>query len=412
MRKNYLITGIVLSLCLLFAAAAMAAPKFTAAEGKVLNETQKLIEAQNYGEAYNKISAYINANKPEKAEFYQLLGTVHYFRKEFSKAYDAYLRSFKLDGKNADVAQNLGSVAYELGRYGDAGKYLEEAYKLAKNKTTDMCYNAASAYYLGKQYKNAARMCQILINNRSVFQKTAYVELAAISLAESQQYDAAKKLMQEALRQNPNNMRFWQILANVSLSQNDYVTLAMALEVSYALEPPQANKWVELGNVYIYINAPARALLCYQKGYGNTSDINNLRRMSQTAFQAGLFERGIEYLDKAIAVAQDEELSRLHADKGYYLYDRGKWARAIDEFRKCLQTDVSGAHSDVLLFIGYAQVELNQIEAAKATFKSGLAGKNGNYHQSMLEMLNEMYPDPGAPEESYENIASEAIPLS
>lgn len=394
MKKTVLYIVLMIGLCLCWQTSLWAAPKFTPAEAKVLNDASKQLDAKNYSGAYTLLNDYIQKNKPKQAEFYYLLGTTQYFRGQHAQAYDALLKSVEIDPKNTDAVFNLGNVAYELGRYAQAGKYLEQAYNMrGKDRTPEMCFMTAGAYYQGKQYGNAARMAQKLIDNGSVFQKPAYVELCAVALMENKQGAAAKKLMQDALSRNPANMRYWQILANVSMSQGDYVTLAMALEISYALQPPAREKWLELANVYLYVNAQARALRCMQKAYGNTGDVAALTRMSRTAMAAGLFERGLEYLDSAIANAQGAEKAKLCAEKGFALYDRGLWSRAIESFRACLAVDTTGAHTETLLFIGYAQLELNQVEAAKQTFRSGSEmAKIQSYSTSMLEMLNELYP--------------------
>lgn len=394
MKKLVLHIIVIAFICACGATWAQAAPKFTAAEAKVLNQASKQLDAQNYNGAYNLLNDYIQQNSPSQAEFYFLLGTAQYFRKEYAKAFEALQKSVETDPKNADAVYNLGNVAYELGRYAQAGRYLEQAYNMRKEKTAEACYAAAAAYYQAKDYAGAVRMCQKLINNGSVFQKANYVELAAVSLMENKQAAAAKKLMQDALNRNPGNMRYWQILGNVALSGNDYATLAMALEVSYALQPPKREKWVELGNVYLYVNSQARALQCFQKGYGDTSDVNALKRMAQTARAAGLFERGMQYLDKAVENAQGAEKARLYAEKAFALYDRGLWSRAMESFRACLGADTAGKHVDALLFIGYCQIELNQINAAKQTFKQGLeVEKISSYALSMLDMLNDIYPE-------------------
>ena len=396
MKKLILHSLLIIVVCLCWCLPGLSAPKFTQEEAKVLNEAQKMIQGQNYGGAATLLGDYVQKNNPEQAEFYFLLGNAQYFRKEYSKAYDNLLKAYKIDPKNGDAAQNLGSVAWELGRYGQAGQYLEAAYNLSKNPTADMCYQAAGAYYQAKQYGNAARMCQKLINNGTVYQKAGYIELAALVFIENKQASQAKQLMQEALRRNPNNMRYWQILANVSLAQNDYVTLAMALEISYAMQPPAANKWLELANVYLYINSQARALACFQKGYGNTVDLKALRRMSQTAFAAGLFERGVGYLDTAIANASGAERAKLHAEKGFILYERGLWSRAIESFRAAIAEDRTGVHAECWLFIGYSQMEMNQLSAAKETFRrASEVSSIRSYCISMLDMLNELYPPEG-----------------
>lgn len=397
MKKLVLHIVLIIGLLMCWQAPLWAA-KFTAAEGKVLNEASKLVDNKNYTGAVNLLSDYIQKNKPKQAEFYYLLGTAQYFRGQHSQAYDALLRSVEIDPKNSDAVYNLGNVAYELGRFAQAGKYLEQAYNMrGKDRTPEMCFATAAAYYQAKQYGNASRMAQKMIDNGSVFQKPSYVELCAVALMDNKQGPAAKKLMQEALNRNPANMRYWQILANVSLSQGDYVTLAMALEVSYALQPPKREKWLELANVYLYVNAQARALRCMQKAYGNTADVAALRRMYQTAMQAGLFERALNYLDTAINNSAGAEKAKLCAEKGFALYDRGLWSRAVESFRTCLASDTAGAHAEALLFIGYAQLELNQVEAAKQTFKRGSEmEKIKSYSISMLDMLNELYPVPGA----------------
>lgn len=391
-KKSIICIAVILGLCLGWQALGLAA-KFTPAEAKVLSEAAKHIESKNYNAAYNLLNEHIQKNNPTQAEFYYLLGTVQYFRKDLNSAYNALLKSVELDAKNVDAVYNLGNVSYELGRYATAGKYLEQAYNMRSDRTAEMCFFAAGAYYQGQQPGNAARMCQKLISSGAVFQKTEYVELAAVALAESKQGAAAKKLIQEALSRNPANMRYWQILANVSLAQNDYVTLAMALEVSYALQPPKREKWLELANVYLYVNAQARALRCMQKGYGNTGDVKALRRMYQTAKSAGLFDRAMGYLDAAIENAEGAEKAKLLAEKGFALFDRGLWSRAIESFRACLAGDTAGAHADTLLFMGYAQMELNQIEAAKQTFRRGSEMEQiKSYSASMVDMLNELYP--------------------
>ncbi|MGC9081546.1 tetratricopeptide repeat protein, partial [Sulfurihydrogenibium sp.] len=60
------------------------------------------------------------------------MGNLYYKKGEKEKAVEYYLKALEKE-RNPDVLNNLAYVLYELGRYEEAKKYIEEALSIKKD---------------------------------------------------------------------------------------------------------------------------------------------------------------------------------------------------------------------------------------------------------------------------------------
>lgn len=114
----------------------------------VYNDPLSAYEHNDLGVIYEKKGMFDLAEKEYKKAInkdknwylpYFNLGNLYYKKGDREKAIDYYLKALEKE-KNPDVLNNLAYVLYELGRYEEAKKYIEEAITMKKDPNYEDTY--------------------------------------------------------------------------------------------------------------------------------------------------------------------------------------------------------------------------------------------------------------------------------
>lgn len=114
----------------------------------VYNDPLSAYEHNDLGVIYEKKGMFDLAEKEYKKAInkdknwylpYFNLGNLYYKKGDREKAIDYYLKALEKE-KNPDVLNNLAYVLYELGRYEEAKKYIEEAITMKKDQNYEDTY--------------------------------------------------------------------------------------------------------------------------------------------------------------------------------------------------------------------------------------------------------------------------------
>jgi tetratricopeptide (TPR) repeat protein len=257
---------------------------------------------QSYDVSYNLALAYLDAGNYDraaavvqpltgsqgKAEAFDLLGSIEVKRKNTSAAEQAFLEATRLQPANEDFRFNYGNSLLQHGKFQEAAEAFRAGI-LNTPTSAKLCIGLGSARYLSGDYEQAAQALLAAVRLQpdsrtaffllgeaydsasslqsqieGVFQtylKTkprdawAYYHYAAILYARAQksgsdEYQAAKNNLSEALRLNPNFPEAYFELGLIDLARGRTEEGVAALEKAVSLDSEFAPAHYRLGLAY------------------------------------------------------------------------------------------------------------------------------------------------------------------
>jgi tetratricopeptide (TPR) repeat protein len=334
---------------------------------KTLYAAQKAIEQKDYAQARELLLDYVQ-KYPQKphAMIYYLLGNAWYLSHDLQKAYHAYKTGMSLDANYLPLCHNLAQVAYELGKYREAGKFFEQAYACASQaKKTDreLLYNAALAWYQAGAYHKALQVLERLITWPADKIQKDWIELDVYVLLELKKFQKAREIISNYLAHDPALSKFWKLLAHIAIQQEDYAQAVSALEIAYKLKPPTPEEWQELARIYFYLNIPLKAAKALEKAYGPDPNPKECDELARGFAQANRLDKAIYYLDLAL---QKEPTSKRYLEKGQIYYSHGQWVEAARAYENALHLDQKNGLAYFML--GLCAMEMEDFSQAQKAF--------------------------------------------
>jgi tetratricopeptide (TPR) repeat protein len=189
------------------------------------------------------------------------------------------------------------------------------------------------------------------------------VEILTYAYMRQNKWNEAERTLMDLLRQKPANREHWKLLARVHLQRKHYRDAACALEIAYAIRPPDPSGWKELGDIYAYVGAPLEAAKTLRKAYGNSLKPEECLEIARLYARGFRYGKAIEYMDRAI---ESSPRADLYLDKGRICYRSGRYNRAQKAFRRAagLDPDRGEAH----LWMGFAACQLSDWDLAHKAF--------------------------------------------
>jgi len=348
-------------------------PEIPWAVQKTLYVSQKAIEQKDYAQARKFLLDYVQKYpKKPHAMIYYLLGNVWYLSHDFQNAYNTYKTGIALDPDCFALCQNFAQAAYELGKYREAGKFFEQAFSLADKPDGELLYNAALSWYQAKDYYKALRPLERLFTRTADKVQKDWVELYVYVLLELKKFKKAEDVILKHLAHNPTTSESWKLLAYTAFQKQDYPQAVSALEVAYKLKSPTSKEWLELANIYSYLNLPLKAAKALEKAYGSSPEPKKCDELAKEFALARRLDKAIYYLDLAL---QKEPTGRRYLEKGKVYYSYGKWAEAAREFQNALSIEPKNGLAHFML--GVCAMEMENFSMAKKAFLE--ASKDSRY---------------------------------
>jgi len=155
-----------------------------------------------------------------------------------------------------------------------AGDSFARAYEIQqKNRkkigdAPQLLYYSAAAYFQGERYPQALKIIERLLNRADLsgqVEQQEWIRLKIHILCQLSRWRTATETLLDLLDRQPQLADYWKLLAQVELHRNRYSQAAAALETSYLLAPPEKSGWLQLADIYLYLNAPLPAARCRQK---------------------------------------------------------------------------------------------------------------------------------------------------
>lgn len=330
---------------------------------RLLYDTQKAQQEEKPDEAIGLLESYLK-NEPENPPVivYSFLGSLYHQTEKLEKARWAFTKGFSLKPDDFLLCRSLAIISYQLKQIKQAAAYFEKAYELNNRQQHEILYQAATLFYFEKQYKDTIRLAKRHINSHSTVKRRWY-KLIVHSYLESKNKKKAESTILVYLRKYPGDGAFWQILAGIQLEKEDYLRGAASLEIYLRLGEPKENDWVELGDIYMFLNAPLKATFCYQRSQSNSVEVYKKRAAAYTALHQ--YDKASKMFSDALSLKPDADLFQ---GKGRLFYENGQYRESIKSFRKSLE--LKPEQEKIYLMLGNAALEIDDWKTAKKAFVS------------------------------------------
>ncbi len=324
---------------------------------------QQALQDKKFDETIKVLSEYMAVAK-EKIPLaaYQMLGYAWYEKGDAEKTRQMYEKAHFAYPANAEMLQNYTILTYETGDLNKAAKLFEQLYALKGKSDKKLLYQASGIYYQAENFKEAKRVLKQLLASKGKYNPKWYEDMIAICL-ELDDWKSAEKWSKRFLDLEPWQHRYWRLLAQIRLDREEYKQAVSALEIAYRLENAKTTEWAELGDLYLYLNAPLMAIRCMKTAYGN--DIPNKKkiRIAQIYARTHRFDKGIKYLNDAF---KSKPSAKILFEKGRMLYDAMRYKEAIKAFEACTKMDPK--FGDAYIVAGFAAWNMNDFSKARSSF--------------------------------------------
>lgn len=294
---------------------------------------------------------------------FTFVGSLYFQTDQYEKAFDAFLRAFNMDPTNASMCRNLAVLSYQMNNLNQAAYYFEKTYDLSPEKDIELLYQAATTLFSDKRYDKTIRVINRYLGIVDE-PKQRWLKLLIYCHMEKKSWPEAKKEIKSYLERFPDDAEYWNILANLYLEAEDYHQGAAALEIFYTLSSPDDKAWLELADIYLYLNAPLKAIACYERVRDRFLE-PVLEKIVSAYLTTCQYDKAVEILTAALA---DQETAERYKTRGRVYYDSGFYRESIASLNRSLE--IEPVQDETYLLIGYAALELDELEKAKEAFSS------------------------------------------
>jgi tetratricopeptide (TPR) repeat protein len=147
------------------------------------------------------------------------------------------------------------------------------------------------------------------------------------------------------------------------LDREEYKAAASALEIAHRLEGAKKGDWLELSELYLYLNAPLMAIRCMEYAYPGKMPGDRMAKIASTYARTQRFDKAMEIIEDALEQGPSADL---YFEKGRLLYDAMRYEEAIVALEQCSKMDPK--HGQAYILAGFAAWNMKQWEQARSAF--------------------------------------------
>ena len=368
-QRQY-ITGLIVMVALLIFPVA-----HTAAEIKVsdlpkesikpLYLAQQALQEKKFDEAIKIVTEYMAvAQEPIPQPAFLILGYAYYSAEDVTKALRTFEKGFHAFPDNPEMLQNYAILTYETGHPFESARLFEKLYRLKNKSDKKILYQAAGLYFQAGKLHDAKRvLTELLVSGKSPEDKW-YYDMISLCV-ELKQWDEAEKWAEEYLSRRPGHAKYWRLLAQMQLNREHYRTAAATLEIAYRLENPKPGDWLELSDLYFYLNAPLMGVRCIKNAYGDNIPADKMVKIASALARTRRFHEAVKWVDKAYD--RNKKASVL-LEKGRILYEERRYKEAQAVLEQCNKLDPKNGQAWILS--GFTAWNLQNWSKARDAFAS------------------------------------------
>ncbi len=231
------------------------------------------------------------AGNADSAIYYFNKGIEEKNNKRWLVAHQAFEKSISFNAQNADAYLQNASVLMEMRKTDKAKENYTKLYNLQPTNKTAI-KELSELYFSYRQYEKAiefAKKCTDCENANRIIGMSYY---------QQEDYAAAEKALQLALKQNPADAEATYTMARNYLDMEAYKKAIPWYEKAIAMPGAKSNWMYELALLYYNTNDYKNAVAAFQKaaegGYEQKNDFNE--NFGYASLYAGDFDKGEELL--------------------------------------------------------------------------------------------------------------------
>ncbi len=344
-------------------------PKLTPSVQKVVYHAQQLMQNKDYVKAETCLKKFIKKH-PKKAHYlveFTLANTLAATDKS-REALQHYRTAAILYPEFAGAWQNAGKIYFDLKEYEKAGDSLLKAYKLNKKSDPSLLYYAAISYMMTKNKIKALPHLEYLVSGKAGTPKTEWLEALLKVYMDLKLDKKAFAVVHRLIKENGDDPRWWKILAQLHLQQNDYKQAVAALTACSYLTSPKRQDIMLLGDLNNAIGLPLKAAEYYETALDFSNlDLSNqdddYKKLASVYIIGHRPEKAMETLKK---ILETKPTSDLWFMMGQMLYQKYNFNKACNAFEQSVRLNPKNGRS--YLMIGYCALQMDEKEIARAAF--------------------------------------------
>ncbi|MGR9051450.1 MAG: tetratricopeptide repeat protein [Gammaproteobacteria bacterium] len=287
----------------------------------LLNLGQLYLASDQYVNAINILTPWLEHNSSSDAEIYALIANAYTQLKKYREALPYIERAIILSKKPSESWQQLLLALYfELENYPAAAKVLEKLIRLYPDKK-DYWSHLVSLYQHTKKYREAATLKHLAYKKGLQVSEKDILDLVNLYLYIGTPYKAAALLKKEMdARRVAGGLKNWELLANAWTQAREFDRAVEALTIASNINE-KGELYLQLGQIYFEQEKWRQAVHAVEKavakgGLKNTGtaylilgmsrmELNDKKQARQAFVQAAKYadnrrtaEQWLEYLEQ------------------------------------------------------------------------------------------------------------------
>ncbi len=359
---------------------------------KAMSLAQRHLKAKAFDRAASVLETYMKeAGEPIPLPAYQILARAWFEQNEIETAKKIYEKARKSFPKSQHLLRNLAILTYETGDLTKAGDLFEQLFFLEGSIDLSLLYQSAQIYFQAKEYKKSKKVFARLLGSKTQIKTEWIRDMISVCLC-LDDLACAEQWTKKLLEKHPGQEKYWDLLARIRLGQKEYKRAAAALEVALAMGNAGADQWIELSDLYLYLNAPLMAARAMEKAFGKNLTVKQRLGLARIYAKSLRYDKALSCLDEAI---QASPSGHLFLEKGRILYGAGRYSEAMNALDLSIQTDPVPGEAYILA--GFAAWNLKALERAKRYFALAAAKPEfTNQAKEAVRVLEDLLaPAPG-----------------
>lgn len=306
-----------------------------------------------------------------------------------------FRQALKVTGNNSWALSNLGDVAFNEGRAGEAINYYQQALSL-KPAAADLHNNLGVALLAEGQTDQAITEAEEALRLNPNY-AAAYLSLGN-ALAKKGQMDEAIARLQAGIRLEPANADGYMDLGVALLKQGRMEEAISELHTAMGLKPATAELHDDLGIALLAQGRPDEAIIEFQQSIQLKPDFVSAHLDLGSAFiKKGQIEQAIPEFQEAVRLKPSDDSG--HIDLGVARMSQGRLDEAINELLTAVQLkpdDSKAHHTLAVAYLRKGQLDIAILQLQETlrlnpdnlAAKSDLAGVLKLVNESGVKILN------------------------
>lgn len=272
------------------------------------------------------------AGNSDSAVYYFNKGVEEKDNKRWLVAHQAFEKSIELNPKYAAAYLENAAVLLEMRRTDKAKENYTKLHQLEPNNKVAIKL-LAELYFSYRQYDKAIEFAKKCTDCQEANR------IIGMSYYQQEDYAAAEKALQAALKQNPADAEATYTLARNYLDMEAYKQAVPWYEKAIALQGAKSTWMYELGLLYYNNNDYKNAVLAFNKaaagGYEQKNDFNE--NLGYASLYAGDYDKGEELLLGILKRKPNNTV--LLRDMAEIFYQQKQYDRSLSYCQKLMEID-------------------------------------------------------------------------